>query len=139
MNKKSRAGVVIQNQQNEVLVLRRIKNGTQYFVFPGGGVEEGETFEQAAIREAQEELTLSVTLGREIARFVNEGRDEVYYYVDTYTGEPTLGGPEKEYMNENNQFYLEWKNLESFVALQPFYPVHMYDAAVQLLKNSKGA
>ena len=34
--------------------------------FPGGHVDEGETFEQAAIREADEESGYQVTLGKEI-------------------------------------------------------------------------
>ena len=37
--------------------------GVTYYVFPGGGVEDGETPEHAASREAREELCVDVDLG----------------------------------------------------------------------------
>ena len=43
-------------QGNKVALIERHRAGLDYFVFPGGGVDEGETPEQAAIREAMEEL-----------------------------------------------------------------------------------
>ena len=43
--------------------------GQDYWVTPGGGVEEGETFEQAAIRELEEETGIRVRdIGPEVAQ-----------------------------------------------------------------------
>ncbi len=57
-----RARVVIV-QADCVALIRRVRDGHTYFLFPGGGVEDGETPEQAAKREAVEELGVHVELG----------------------------------------------------------------------------
>ncbi|MCO8272950.1 NUDIX domain-containing protein [Actinoplanes sp. TRM 88003] len=46
-------GVVVQDEQGRVLLIRR--NGEGTWGLPGGGVEAGETWEQAARRECREE------------------------------------------------------------------------------------
>ncbi|MCC7570802.1 NUDIX hydrolase [Candidatus Micrarchaeota archaeon] len=47
-----------------ILILFRIKH--QHYEFPGGGVEEGESLEEAAIRETKEELGCDVKLIKHI-------------------------------------------------------------------------
>lgn len=49
----------------------------EHWEFPGGKCEAGETHEQAIIREYQEELAVTVSVGRFIAQkhFKNEHRD----------------------------------------------------------------
>ena len=52
-----RAGIVL-IQENKVALIERHRAGLDYFVFPGGGVDEGESPEQAAVREEMEEVQL---------------------------------------------------------------------------------
>jgi 8-oxo-dGTP diphosphatase len=49
-------------EDGRLALIRRVREGRTYFLFPGGGVEPGETPEQAAIREAYEELGVDVEL-----------------------------------------------------------------------------
>jgi 8-oxo-dGTP pyrophosphatase MutT (NUDIX family) len=58
----ARARVVIV-EDGRVALIERVRDGRRYYLFPGGGVEAGETPEQAAIREAHEELGVDVELG----------------------------------------------------------------------------
>jgi 8-oxo-dGTP diphosphatase len=50
-------------QDGRVALIKRVRAGRTYYLFPGGGVEAGETPEQAAIREAREEHGVDVELG----------------------------------------------------------------------------
>ena len=61
-----RAGIVL-IQENNVALIERHRAGLDYFVFPGGGVDEGETPEQAAVRETMEELGVEVAIRQKVA------------------------------------------------------------------------
>ena len=53
-------GVIIQNAKKEILVGKRIGSHAPYFSIPGGHLELGETFEEAAIKEVFEETGLRI-------------------------------------------------------------------------------
>jgi 8-oxo-dGTP diphosphatase len=73
-----RAGVVLVEDGHVVLIERR-RAGLHYFVFPGGGVDEGESPEQAAVREMEEETGLRVAVCRKLA-VVNFGQVSRQHY-----------------------------------------------------------
>ncbi|MFH0922041.1 MAG: NUDIX hydrolase [Fibrobacterota bacterium] len=56
------AAVVV--QEGAILLVRHRKDDQEYFLLPGGGVEPGETPEQALIRELAEETGLRAQPGR---------------------------------------------------------------------------
>src|SRR4051812_28938324 len=121
-NLRKRATAVI-IKDGRILLMRRIKPHADYYIFPGGGVDGDETPEQAMIREMKEELSLDVLKYEFLFSLENVpvpemttshkgNRDEYVFKVTEYTGIPELGGEEKERMTPENQYYLEWINLE---------------------------
>ena len=58
-NKQNHANVVVLNDKGQVLLVSR-KDDHSDFGLPGGKLDEGETFEEAAIREVKEETGINV-------------------------------------------------------------------------------
>lgn len=125
MTKRAVAVII---KDNKILLLRRIKNGEEYFVFPGGGVEKGESIKDATVREMKEEFCIDIKIDRFLFKLfvpTNEhdsGRMSYFYLVKEFKGTPKLGGPEKKRMNKNNQYYPEWKKLNQLKELTNLYP-----------------
>jgi 8-oxo-dGTP pyrophosphatase MutT (NUDIX family) len=107
-----RAGAFIVDK-GKILLIHRFFQGREYYVIPGGGVEEGETLEEAAIREVKEETNLDAKLKQHIFEFYNEFDKRVnhFFLVTEFSGEPKLGGPEAARNSEEDKYILEWHKL----------------------------
>lgn len=85
---------------------KRQEDGTlkEYYVVPGGGVEEGETLEQTVKRELQEEFSVDIN----VIQYVGTNETEKYilnfFICEIISGTPTLGGEEKDECNEENYY-----------------------------------
>lgn len=92
MRDRSRVIIV---QDGCVALMKRVRDGRTYFVFPGGGVETGETSEEAAVREAREELGVTVLVLRLVAVDQWRDRHEYFYRAEIVAGQFGTGaGPE---------------------------------------------
>lgn len=69
-------GIVIKDSQ--ILLMRRVDLGNEYYTFPGGGVEKEETIEEAVIRELAEETTLKVEIKKLL--YIHEYKHSQQYY-----------------------------------------------------------
>jgi len=83
---KVRAAVVIV-EDDRVALIERVRDGRTYFVFPGGKIEDGETPEDAAVREAYEELGVEVELGDLLSRSWGNARLHLHYQARIVGGE----------------------------------------------------
>lgn len=75
----TRGAVIILHQDHVALICRQRPGQQPYYVFPGGKAEPGETPEQAALREAHEELGVHVQLHGLVAMETFEGSLRHYY------------------------------------------------------------
>ena len=79
-------------RDNNLLVMKRNKFGTQYYTLPGGAIDMGENADQALAREMSEET--GVQLGDARLVFVEDGGEIYgvqYIYLANYVdGEPHL-------------------------------------------------
>jgi len=74
-------------EDGKVALIERHRAGKHYYVFPGGGMDEGETPEQAAIREMEEETGLRVTIKRKVAEIHFDLSIQHYFLVEKIGGE----------------------------------------------------
>jgi len=64
---RSGVGIVLLNKENKVFVAKRIDNPKNFWQMPQGGIDKGEDFYTAALRELKEETSItSVKLIKEI-------------------------------------------------------------------------
>ncbi|WP_413382049.1 NUDIX hydrolase [Alkalihalobacillus sp. 1P02AB] len=97
---RARSGVVI-IESNAVVLIKRMREGQVYYVFPGGGIENGETPEEAAKREAYEELGIEVEIG-ELIKTIEFNGQQFFFQAKILAG--TLGtGVGEEYSDERNR------------------------------------
>jgi mutator protein MutT len=89
-----RAAIVLL-QNDQIVLIERHRAGQHYFTFPGGHVEPGETPEQAAVREAKEELGVDVTIQRLLAEIWWHDRPQYYYLVELAGGKFGTGTGEE--------------------------------------------
>lgn len=97
-----RAAVVLRLGAAVALIERR-RDGHTYYLFPGGGVEEGETPEVTAAREAKEELGVEVSIGELVARSGPVGRPQVYYRAEFVSGTFGTGSGEELASSETSE------------------------------------
>lgn len=70
------SGVILVNEKNEILLGRRADNG--YWAYPAGSMELGESFEECARRETQEESGL--LCGKLELLMLRSGKHTYYEY-----------------------------------------------------------
>lgn len=74
--------IIIEDSQGRIALV-----GTKYQLFPGGGVEEGESLEFAAMRESMEEVGCSIDIVKNLGRAVElkdsirRRQTSVYFYA----------------------------------------------------------
>lgn len=85
--------VVCIRKYGRVLLLRRSKTDPSnpwYWCFPGGGIEQNETPEQAALREIKEESNLKIIEMRKMGEFQDEENNIHLFMTDDVVGRVLL-------------------------------------------------
>jgi 8-oxo-dGTP diphosphatase len=126
-----RAVAVVQRNRR-LLLIKRHYRGRGYAVLPGGSVEPGETFEQAAVRELWEESTLRGRVSHQLLAGRHNDREARYFVMTDVMGTPTLSGPELDAQAPDNTFELVWARAEDLPALG-LHPAHLCDDLPRLL------
>ncbi|APH47739.1 MULTISPECIES: NUDIX hydrolase [Bacillus amyloliquefaciens group] len=88
------AFVIIQNEERDILLVKR--KDVPLWDLPGGGIEEGETPEAAAVREAFEETGYNVTILQKSGEYERPAfEDTQHVFIGAITGgTPLMNGPE---------------------------------------------
>ncbi|MFH1601527.1 MAG: NUDIX domain-containing protein [Candidatus Shapirobacteria bacterium] len=129
-------GIII--NKNGILLIHRKKAGKEYYVFPGGGVEDEEINEQALLREISEETSVKVKVGKLLYKHVYETSNQ-YYYLCTYiSGTPELRKDSIEKKRDSSgydKYELLWVSVNKLPQLL-IYPLEIRDWLIKDIKDN---
>ena len=134
-----RAGIVL-IQNGKVALIERHRAGLNYFVFPGGGVDQGETLEQAAIREAMEELGIEVSIKQKVAEIQFGLKSRQVYFLAEQTGGEFGTGAGEEFTDadpgspEEGIYIPIWMPIDELLLHQKIYPAEVARLVVNSLE-----
>jgi 8-oxo-dGTP diphosphatase len=134
-----RAGVVL-IEDGKVVLIERHRAGKHYYVFPGGGADEDETPEQAAIREMEEETGLRVAIKRKVAEIHFDLSVQHYFLVEKVDGEFGSGTGEEftdaDPDNPAQGIYIPtWMSLAELSEHDNVYPADVAELAANSINN----
>lgn len=112
--KRERASAVI-IRDSKVLLIHRVLPNEEYWTFPGGGIEDTESAEEAVIREVAEETNLRVLSCRKIFEDIDIKIDRLnhFFLCETSDGDISLvGGPEALIQSADNQHIPVWVDID---------------------------
>lgn len=89
---------------------RKTGEWIEYYSIPGGGIDKGESPEDAVVRELYEEMGVRIRLGSLVAHRIGTFFEHYVFTADIIDGEPHLmmDSEEAAYMGEHNQFIVKW-------------------------------
>ncbi|PKL18844.1 MAG: NUDIX hydrolase [Spirochaetae bacterium HGW-Spirochaetae-5] len=86
--------IEIDNNEKKGIVLIKRKNPPLGWAIPGGFVDYGESLEEAAVREAEEETALQIKLIRQFHTYSDPARDPRHHTISTVFIASASGKPE---------------------------------------------
>ena len=136
---RSGVGIVVLNEKNQVFLAKRIDNPKNFWQMPQGGVDKGEEYYSAALRELKEETSIkTVSLIKEIDGLTTyflpnhlvgiiwkgkyKGQKQKWFVV-------RFNGEEKEInINTKHPEFLDWKwvNIDNLTNEVVGFKVHVY-------------
>lgn len=109
-------------RDNRILMVKHKMDGRFFYCLPGGGIDEGETPEEAAVRELKEEACVDGRPIQEINKFVKlGGKGTVYTYLIEVDPLAEIGPGIDPELEEQTIVDAEWMKLEDMSELDQIY------------------
>ena len=115
------AGIIFMNNGIALMHRKDVKKRSdyqEYYTFPGGGLEEGETPEEGTIREIEEEFGIQVKIVKKLYEMQSEKFEqlEIFYLCEYLDGEFGTGdGPE---FNQDPKYIDSGKYIPEIVPIE---------------------
>jgi 8-oxo-dGTP diphosphatase len=100
-------------KENNILMTKHVYPDGKFWTLPGGGLEAGETFEDAVIREVKEEVNLDVEVVDYLFTGQYSGGEERCFLVRQLNDQEPMLGCDPEYGVDQTLCEVRWHSLES--------------------------
>lgn len=113
MRRDRAQALVVRNEK--ILLVKHIMDEREFYCLPGGGVEEGESYEEAALRELKEESLVDGRVVRKLSiQFKPDNKGEVHTFLIEIDDDAVPGkGVDPEFTEEEQSIVgVEWLTLE---------------------------
>jgi 8-oxo-dGTP diphosphatase len=110
----SSRGIIIEGEFLYAMFRRRITDDgkvREYYVIPGGGLDDDETLEENVKREMKEEFSVDVEIIGYIGKDESESTIANFFSCKIFDGIPRLGGPELAKNCESNYYEIRKINI----------------------------
>src|SRR5699024_8764081 len=116
MIKRDRGSAILIGNNN-VALIKKVRDDSIYYVFPGGGIKDGETSEEATKREALEELGVDIKVN-DCFTTVNFNGTQYFFLSEMIGGEFGTGQGEEYDERRNKGMYITmWVDIESLSSI----------------------
>ena len=110
-------------RDGKILMVKHRFDGDEWCCLPGGGIENGETPEQAALRELQEECCVTGAIIKKTSEWADpyDGTKNFYtYYINIGQQTPSLGN-DPEFLDKSILFEVRWMALNEISEVDRAY------------------
>ena len=113
MRRDRAQALVVRNEK--ILLVKHNMDGREFYCLPGGGVEDGESYEEAALRELKEESLVDGRIVRKLSiQFKPDNKGEVHTFLVEVDDKAIPGkGIDPEFSEDEQSIIgVEWLTLE---------------------------
>ncbi|NUO78460.1 methyltransferase domain-containing protein [candidate division KSB1 bacterium] len=129
---RPRAGALLV-RDNKLLTYFFNGNKQQYWRIPGGGIEEGESPEHAAVRELREELGLEITLRHRFGPYLFANKEHYYFLAETNSADL----PQENASGFEESCTVNWLPLARLAEFELYSSALQWELVEYFQKNSR--
>ena len=141
-------GIAVLNKENKIFVAKRIDNPGNFWQMPQGGLDDGENYFDAALRELEEETSIkSVDLIKELSNYTTYDLPDRLLGIiwkGKYKGQKQkwflmrfLGNDNEINIKTDKPEFLEWKwiDLDMITEVAVNFKLHVYKELKEKIKK----
>lgn len=131
--RRSCRAIIIDN--NSLVTMYREREDRVYYTFPGGGMEDNESYDSCVIRECKEEFGINVEPVKHVYTYENDKTIQYFYLCNWIDGELGSGEGEEFQADRNRGVYMPTMMPLTEMSNLPLMPPEVAKALVEDLKT----
>lgn len=123
--------VIVFDDEDRLLLVRQHHENRDIWMVPGGGIEDGETAVEAAVREMKEETNLDVSIGRmvwHVEEVSERGQRFVNFFLGRLSGGELKMGADPEFDEKHQRIReVRFVSQDEMQTMENIFPPQLKD------------